>query len=287
MISILVCSISEERLANLQANIAQTIGVEYELLHIDNRVEKLSLSAAYNRLGERAAYPFLLFLHEDVKFIEQNWGKILEAKLQEPSCGVIGLAGSLYKSFAPSGWRVNAEFVRQNFYSYNDGKRQYNYTNPNQEEFSQVITTDGMFLCCTKRVWDQTRFDEKLFTGFHLYDLDFSMAVSQKQTNWICNTIRMEHHSNGSFDQTWFDWTELFHQKWDKFLPRYVGKLSNQEIEACEQRAAYNIAYSALKKGFATPHERRVLVWRTLRMTPLRINNIELVVRYLKSLLTN
>ncbi len=40
-----------------------------------------------------AKYPYLFFVHEDVKFHLQNWGGVIENKLREPDCGVIGFAG--------------------------------------------------------------------------------------------------------------------------------------------------------------------------------------------------
>ena len=40
MFSIIICSISPERLSSLSQNIHDTIGVEYELIGIDNRTKK-------------------------------------------------------------------------------------------------------------------------------------------------------------------------------------------------------------------------------------------------------
>ena len=37
MVSIIICSVSPHLLKKLQQNIAQTIGVEYEIIAIDNR----------------------------------------------------------------------------------------------------------------------------------------------------------------------------------------------------------------------------------------------------------
>ena len=39
----------------------------------------------------------LCFLHEDIAFRSQDWGDIIEKKLQDPNCGIIGFTGSPIK----------------------------------------------------------------------------------------------------------------------------------------------------------------------------------------------
>ena len=47
-------------------NIANTIGTEYELVHIDNSDPKYSIYEAYNEGVKLSKYDNLCFLHEDV-----------------------------------------------------------------------------------------------------------------------------------------------------------------------------------------------------------------------------
>lgn len=46
------------------------------------------------KVARQARYPYLFFVHEDVKFHSQDWGTVVAEKLAEPSCGVIGFAGT-------------------------------------------------------------------------------------------------------------------------------------------------------------------------------------------------
>ena len=94
MISIVICSISPERLRQVIQNIQGTIGVEYEIIAIDNREKNWPIARVYNEGAYRAQYPYLFFVHEDVKFHSRNWGLVIEEKLKEPNCGVIGFAGT-------------------------------------------------------------------------------------------------------------------------------------------------------------------------------------------------
>ena len=82
MISIVICSISPERLRQVIQNIQGTIGVEYEIIAIDNREKNWPIARVYNEGAYRAQYPYLFFVHEDVKFHSRNWGLVIEEKIR-------------------------------------------------------------------------------------------------------------------------------------------------------------------------------------------------------------
>ena len=48
MLSIIICSISPERLQAVKRNIQHSIGVEHEFIIIDNREKKWPIAKAYN-----------------------------------------------------------------------------------------------------------------------------------------------------------------------------------------------------------------------------------------------
>ena len=106
MLSIIVCSVNRKYLLNFEKNVAETIGdnVEYEILAIDNKVMRLSICAAYNRAASEARYPYLLFIHEDVEFLEKGWWAKVMPQLSKPDCGVIGFAGTGALVDSPGGW---------------------------------------------------------------------------------------------------------------------------------------------------------------------------------------
>lgn len=111
MLSIIICSISPERLQEISQNIHATIGVEHEIIAIDNREKCWSIARAYNEGARQARYPYLFFVHEDVKFHSQDWGTVVAEKLAEPSCGVIGFAGTKIMFDCYSGWMQHRRFA--------------------------------------------------------------------------------------------------------------------------------------------------------------------------------
>ena len=58
MLSIIICSISPERLQEISQNIHATIGVEHEIIAIDNREKCWSIARAYNEGARQARYPY-------------------------------------------------------------------------------------------------------------------------------------------------------------------------------------------------------------------------------------
>ena len=190
MFSIIICSISPERLLQVKKNIQETIGTEHEFIAIDNRETKWPIAKAYNEGAKRARYPYLFFVHEDVRFHSQDWGKVIAGKLEEPDCGVVG-----------SVFNVHLE-----------------------HPFEEVVCLDGLGMFVSKAIWEKHPFDEKMLTGFHCYDLDFSMQIARtgKYKNYVCTTpaVLIEHFSLGNLDRAWMQETIRLHkEKWNAFLP--------------------------------------------------------------------
>ena len=244
MLSIIICSISPERLQAVKRNIQQSIGVEHEFIIIDNRENKWPIAKAYNYGAHADKYPYLFFVHEDVKFHSDNWGEFIENKLQEPDCGVIGFTGSKVKLKCYSGWGQSSKWICSYLYQRTDKHTIFNVQNAYLEcPFEEVVVLDGLGMFVRKEVWAIYPFDEEILTGFHCYDLDFSLqiAVSKQFRNYICcsNKVLIEHLSLGSFNLDWFKETIQLHRlKWSKFLPIKVGglTLTKKEEKKLEER---------------------------------------------------
>lgn len=246
MISVIVCSLSDHLFMELEKNIMETIGCRYEILRHDNRKGNRPIAEIYNSLARLAKYEFLLFVHEDVRFLSRNWGLPIAAKLAEKDCGTIGFAGSSVKTRNISGWcPFMPKYESQNYYYESNGQISH-CSIGSSGDFTRVITLDGMALCVRKDVWEKYPFDEKRLTGFHCYDLDFSMTTSFHYKNYVCHCISILHKSKGNFTQNWLDETIHMHKvKWDKYLPLYISKPSPEEMTRMED----NVLWWTIKKA--------------------------------------
>lgn len=207
MISILVCSISPIDLDNIKKNIESTIGQDslYEIICFDNRIHNYGITKVYNILANKAKYPNLIFVHEDVEFINFGWDQLLMKLLQNKKNGVIGIAGSTYLPSVPSGWyllneKYNKVYIHQGFKYKNADIRFDNQG----DDLTPVYLLDGVFLAMRKEIWVEFPFNEKL-EGFHAYDVDICQRVCSKYQNIFTKQIEILHKSEGKVDKTYFD----------------------------------------------------------------------------------
>ncbi len=251
MISIIIASVKEDLLASVSQNIRDTIGVECEIINFDNANGKYGLCELYNIGAKKANFEILCFMHEDIEMKTTDWGKVVLAHFSHrPKLGVLGVAGSAYKAFAPSAWGIGKE-KHTEYYNYiqtfKDKERQsiHAYLNTTNDRFAKVATVDGMWFCTTKKIALSYSFDENTFKGFHCYDLDFCLNVGQTYDIAVTFDILIEHFSEGGYNKEWFFETLKLHNKWQHILPKSTIPIPNR-IKRLIERRAYLILFLRL-----------------------------------------
>ena len=104
MISIIVCSRYKAPKEDFALNIKSTIGVEYELIHIDNSENIYSIFSAYNEGIKRSSYSYLCFIHDDIRFHTSDWGGKIVKWLDIANTGIVGIGGSFFLPKVPCTW---------------------------------------------------------------------------------------------------------------------------------------------------------------------------------------
>ncbi|MFC3160373.1 Glycosyltransferase like family protein [Chryseobacterium arachidis] len=205
MLSIIISSYQKHYFDQLTKNISETIGdgFQYEIIQIWNP-NLMSITKAYNSGAEQAKFENLLFLHEDLIFHTQNWGSLLIDHINQESTGIIGVAGSSYVPHAPSSWTVAEKYNFVNILQGNKKNTDYTTITSANKLRTKVFAIDGVFLAVAKEHYKKILFDEDV-SGFHGYDLDFSLRASEKFDNYIINNILVQHFSSGNLDKTWLD----------------------------------------------------------------------------------
>ena len=197
MLSIIISSYQPDYFTALEKNIAETCGVPYEIVKVDNP-GLMGICEAYNKGAEKARFENLLFLHEDVKFHSKNWGATILDYYKIKNLGVLGLAGSIRKFQLPYGHYscLKNENYRNVYHSLSDPYIVINNSKP------KLKVVDGVFLGMKKEVWKSLRFNEKI-KGYHLYDIDISLRASENYDNYLVEDILFEHFSKGNFGDEW------------------------------------------------------------------------------------
>lgn len=203
MLSIIISSYQPEFLSELEKNIAETCDLPYEIISIHNP-NTYSITEAYNIGASKAKYGVFLFIHEDILFHTKDWGTRLLQHFEDKKTGIIGVAGSSYVPKAPCGWHVS--FKKYNHVNYIQNTKfrnaASNQSTVNKKK-TKVFAVDGVFMAVTRNTFLSTCFNEEI-KGFHGYDLEFSLKISQEFQNYVINDILIEHFSKGNTDKRWF-----------------------------------------------------------------------------------
>lgn len=234
MISLIICSTRPHVDDKLLSNISQTIGTEYEVIHIDNSKRQYNIFEAYNLGVERAKGDFLCFMHEDIAYHSKNWGKAVEHHLSQKFIGAIGVAGG----------SVVLDRLDWRFYGFGqvyliqgnstiEEHPEYYYSHKQEElkhPMTQVAILDGVWICMRKELFNQIRFDDKNFHDFHLYDSDICMQVNKLGFGvFVTYDVLLEHKSEGTFSEGYKEGLKVFSQKWKDDLPMVKGFIVTQE----------------------------------------------------------
>jgi len=249
MITVIICSIDPSKSAAAAANVEVTIGVGHEIFVHDNRQANWGLAKVYNHYAARAAGDILCFMHEDVLFLTDDWGREMESfYASHPEAGVVGFFGSQVKTASPSPVGYFRKYDASNYrrHPHSGGFAETDVRRTGQDDWSPVVQVDGMCMIVCREVWAECPFDGERFDGFHLYDLDFSVDIAQRYTNYVCHTALIDHAQDGRHNDAWYRYNRIFHEKWADRLPMSVIPLTRRELRQVESYTAYKYYKNAL-----------------------------------------
>ena len=248
MISIIICHRNESLLQSLKKNIEETIGLPFELIIIDNRNNNYTILSAYNEGVRKSKYDIACFAHEDILFHTNNWGQKVVEHFNNVEVGMIGIIGGMAQSMIPSAWWFNSYFSKsaRNLLLKDRNKKDKNlyhyYSNPLSDEGkTEVVILDGLWFCIRKKLFEKISFDEKTFSGFHLYDADISMQICQYAKSYVVYDILIEHKWDGNISQDFYKDLIHFTKKWDKQLPIRNSKIDSNYFKNYNWHALRNL----------------------------------------------
>lgn len=214
MISIVICSADDAKFAGVASMYKRVLGAEaYEIIRIP---DAKSMCEGYNWGLRHCRGEYIVFSHDDVEVLGPNFPAVLIGHLQRLDViGVAGtdrLVGAAWTSSGPphifgqvaspspppaTGWTVQI------------------YGGVAARATDGIQALDGLFIAARREVAERVSFDEATFTGFHLYDIDFSFrAHLAGHRVAVVNDIPMIHQSRGRYDEdAWGRAAEAFKRK--------------------------------------------------------------------------
>lgn len=238
MLSVIICSRSNDVSSELKENISATIGCEYEMVVIDNSKNQYNIFQAYNEGVRRAKGDILCFMHDDILYHSENWGnKVCEYFDSYPDLGCLGVAGSHLVLDAPASfWHSEASCLH--FYGHDSDGNLLLLDNTADEVAEdgliKVCSVDGLWMSIRKSLFETIRFDDHTFQGFHCYDSDICMQIIQAGYDiGIAVGVLVEHGKRGTQNSSYFESIRAWHKKWTGFLPVVRGaEFSDKDIVA-------------------------------------------------------
>jgi GT2 family glycosyltransferase len=252
MLSLIICARASDIPPSLKENVAKTIGVEYEIVVIDNSENRYSIFSAYNLGAQKSKYPYLCFMHDDVAFHTPNWGAKVVAHFIDENTGAIGIAGSPYFPGMPGAW-WSSKARNEVTVSNNDGviTPHINYY-PHKADKNECVVLDGVWICIRRALFEKIKFDDALFNGFHFYDIDICLQIHQLGNKLYCVfDIWIQHFSIGNPNRNWLDNALLLQKKWRRKLPARCINFSYLQICKFELRALNEYLDALLRDGIA------------------------------------
>ena len=253
MISIISCSRNSDLPDCLRKNIAETVGTEYELVIFDNSQNSYSIFTAYNEGVRRSKGDILCFMHDDVLFRTQDWGeKVLLHFKKTEGIGVLGVAGSHFLPSVPMYWSSSPFISEHNLNNDKGIIQQFFHDDFFQNKDSvEAVAVDGLCFFIPKSLFEFMRFDDRSYSGFHLYDMDICMqAISKGYSVVVCNDVLIEHawSEDGSKSKKGYEILDhnlsVFCKKWASYLPIVRG-LSLPDYSVKRMDRLYVSAYDA------------------------------------------
>lgn len=238
MISCIVCSRRPDISNRLKENIAQTIGVEHELIIIDNSLNRYSIFSAYNEGVRCANGDILCFMHEDILFHSNEWGVCVENIFEDDSIGIVGVLGTQFMPKTLCAWwwsGCTVGHVLQSNRNQLGGNDTFVNGNPIEQDEDAVIV-DGLWYCLRKSLFENIKYDELTFSDFHCYDHDICMQVlSSGKRVVVTSNIVIEHASEGNVGVAFLEQMRRFYAKWERDFPIMRGiKLDDIAVKRIE-----------------------------------------------------
>jgi hypothetical protein len=205
-ISIVVCSRNERAGRRIRAHYeALFAGRDFEIIQI---YDARSLCEAYNRGFARTSGDVVIFSHDDIEIVSDDFASRLLRHLSSSDiAGVVGTTQLAGTSWIAAGWpRLHGCIVHPD---HSSSGLAFDCYGPSPGDPIQAL--DGVLIAANRRVCETIRFDEATFDGFHFYDLDFShRAFLEGFRIAVAWDVLIRHNSVGRSDESWQKYAKLF-----------------------------------------------------------------------------
>lgn len=200
MITIFYCT--RQKYPEHTEHLRKTCGLkDAEIIEYVNNGE--GLTNPYNHALEIAKHDIVVFAHDDIELMTNNWGnKIIKHFKRNPDYGILGVAGSKLLPESGRWWDKKTEMYGQVYHTHEGRTWLSKYSEHLGNKITETVIVDGVFFSVHKgRIKKQFNPEIK---GFHFYDIDFCFNNRIEGVKiGVHYDIKINHMSIGQTNEEW------------------------------------------------------------------------------------
>ena len=216
--SVIICSVDPWKFATCAWHYEHLLtGRRHEIIGIH---DAKSLAEGYNRGLARSTGDIIIFSHDDVLILDEQFAEKIAARLADYD--ILGWAGT--SRLISASWPSAGQPFLHGAVAHTIDKRLflYLYGIDAWPVTDGIQAIDGLLMIARRETALATGFDAETFDGFHLYDLDFSFAAFLAGYKiGVCCDIPIIHTSVGDYAADWAGYGQ-------RFLEKYSGRLATR-----------------------------------------------------------
>ncbi|MBK6435988.1 MAG: CRISPR-associated protein Cas5 [Rhodanobacteraceae bacterium] len=211
-LAFICCSIKPTVEARFRAEVARAFA-DWPAIELIVLNDARSLAEAYNRGAATTRSDWIIFCHDDIRFLRTDFAARVAHAMQ--LFDVFGPAGAIRADGPAALWGGPESGRAQVSYPLPDGRIIATLSGIGPAHQSACLL-DGLFIAARRTAWQQQPFDAQRFDAFHLYDMDFSLGCHRAGLRvGIAQDLHLLHDSLGNFDERWSDYAERFVSKYN------------------------------------------------------------------------
>lgn len=238
MFTIICIYNSKNKLNDYLEKSLQNQTVKCEEIFIDNTDKKYKSAAqAFNIAARKAKGDYLMFVHQDVCLVGNDWIEKTESMLSKiDGLGVAGVAGCKKDT---DGIYTNVKEGIDNIYA---GRYRVN-------DAIEVQTVDECLFIIPKQVFKHISFDEKCCNDWHLYAVDYCLSAIKSNYKIYVIPNEIYHRSNSeSMNVNYYKTLKNIYRKYKNDFVNIRTTMGNWDIKHLDAFCNKMVLHDKIKK---------------------------------------
>ena len=201
-------------------HIKNTCGCDAHVYLIHNP-DGISISKIYADMvdNDEIKNNVLVFIHDDIEFLREGWGKeVLRLFNENKDYGIIGVAGSAQFDERGAWWNYSKKFGQVLHRA--NGKSWLTAFSPLlDKDLQEVVVIDGLFMAVNRERIGENFSRELLFFVFYVIYFCLSNFFAKKCKIGVTTNIRLAHNSIGALKDSWYTNRDIINEKFGNKFP--------------------------------------------------------------------